>query len=60
MPLLIRLSEWRHCDVVMELSGDCEAFQMIAEAIAQNNPDLYCPTEPPNTHWSNWPYAPVV
>ena len=59
MPLLIRLYEWRHCDIE-EMPGDCEAFQMIADAIAHNDPGRYRPTEPPNTHWSNWPDAPVV
>ena len=60
MPLLVRLSEWRHCDVDMEMPGDCEAFQMIADAIARNDPGRYRPTQRPNTHWSNWPDAPVV
>jgi hypothetical protein len=60
MPLLIRLYEWRHCDVVTEMPSSCEAFQMIADAIVHNDPDRYRPTERPNTHWSNWPDAPVV
>jgi hypothetical protein len=60
MPLLIRLNEWRHCDVAMQVPGDCETFQMIADAIVQNDPSRYNPTQPPNTHWSNWPDAPMV
>jgi hypothetical protein len=60
MPLLVRFSEWLHCDWDMEMPGDCEAFQMIADAIAHNDPGRYRPTQRPNTHWSNWPDAPVV
>ncbi len=56
MPLLLRLDKWRHPDV-LELPADSESFQMIAEAIAHNDPSLYQPTVPPNTHWRNWPMA---
>lgn len=58
MPLLLRLDEWRHPDRDKdETPADSESFQMIADVIAHNDPSLYQPTEPPNTHWSNWPMA---
>lgn len=58
MPLLLRLDEWRHPDRDEgETPADSESFQMIADAIAANDPKLYQPTEPPNTHWRNWPMA---
>lgn len=61
MPLLLRLDEWRHPDRERgETPADSETFQMIAEAIAHNDPLLYQPTLPPNTHWSNYPIAGVV
>jgi uncharacterized protein DUF7003 len=60
MPLLLRLDEWRHPDRGSESPADLESFQMIADVIAHNDPSLYQPTEPPNTHWSNWPLAGVI
>jgi hypothetical protein len=59
MPLLLRLDEWRHPEINEE-PYQCESFQMIAEAIAHNDPSLYQPTELPNTHWSNWPMAGTI
>lgn len=32
-----------------------ETWPMIASVIAENNPLLYRPTLPPNTHWIHWP-----
>jgi hypothetical protein len=58
MTLFLRLDEWRHPDNEREEKPhDSESFQMIAEVIAANNPNLYCPTERPNTHWKDWPNA---
>ncbi len=59
MPLLVRLSEWRDYDR-LKTPADSETFPMIADAIFHDDPSLYNPTLPPNTHWSNWPDAPVV
>lgn len=59
MPLLLRLDEWRQPDI-LELPANSESFQMIADAIARNDPSLYQPTEPPNTHWRNWPMAGTI
>jgi hypothetical protein len=61
MPLLLRLHEWRHPDRDKgETPADSESFQMIADVIAHNDPSLYQPTVPPNTHWSNWPMAGMI
>ncbi len=61
MPLLLRLNEWLHPEgIEMETLGQSESFQMIAEVIANDDPSLYQPTLPPNTHWSNWPNAGIV
>lgn len=58
MPLLLRLDEWQHPDRDKgETPADSESFQMIADVITHNDPSLYQPTVPPNTHWSNWPMA---
>lgn len=61
MPLLLRLDEWRHPDATLrEGVADSESFRMIAEVIAKNDPSLYRPTVPPNTHWRNWPMAGTI
>lgn len=39
------------------LRGLCESLQLIAEALSANAPELYQPTEAPNTHWTNCPSA---
>ena len=58
MPLLLRLNEWQHPDRDKgETPAYSESFQMIAEVIARDDPWLYQPTQPPNTHWSNYPMA---
>lgn len=35
--------------------GSYETWQLIAKAIAANDPTLYKPTLEANTHWKNWP-----
>ena len=55
VPLVIRLDEWHHPDLVKgELPSKNEAFQMIADVLVFGDPALYKPSLPPNTHWSNW------
>jgi hypothetical protein len=61
MPLLLRLDEWYHVDDSNnERPSDSESYQLIAECIAKNDPSLYRPTVPPNTHWRNWPQAGII
>src|SRR5205823_2651741 len=56
LPLLLRLDEWRHPDLANdEWPSQTEAFRMIAAVLVHRDPKRYQPTEPPNTHWSNWP-----
>jgi hypothetical protein len=56
LPQIIRLDEWHHPDVADgERPSRTAAFRMIAEVLATGDPSCYRPTEPPNTHWSNWP-----
>jgi hypothetical protein len=55
LPLILRLDEWHHPDLARgEKPSDTECFQQIAEVLATGDPSRYRPTEPPNTHWSNW------
>lgn len=54
LPLFLRLTEWRH-PLVDEPPSQVETFSLLAEAIATGRPELYAPTQPSNTHWSNWP-----
>lgn len=55
LPLFLRLTEWRHPILPDEHPSQVETFPLLAEAIAAGRPELYAPTQPPNTHWSNWP-----
>ena len=55
LPLWMRLDEWFHPDLARnELPSKCETFQMLSNAIASGNKDVYRPTHEPNTHWQNW------
>jgi hypothetical protein len=55
---LLEVDEWDHPRLMEgELPSWCESFRLIAEALAKGDPDLYRPTEPANTHWSNWPLS---
>ncbi len=56
LPLAFHLDEWHHPDLVRgELPSESRTFQMLADAIVGDNPSHYEPTQPPNTHWRNWP-----
>lgn len=56
IPMILRLDEWHHPDLAgSELPGKSWTFQMIAEVLVSGEPSRYQPTQPPNTHWSNWP-----
>lgn len=55
VPLILRLDEWHHPDVVEgEQPSQNETFQMIADVLVSGNMTLYQPALPPNTHWKNW------
>jgi hypothetical protein len=56
LPELLVLDEWHHPDLVNEeLPSDTEAFRQLAQLVLAADRSLYSPSEPPNTHWSNWP-----
>jgi uncharacterized protein DUF7003 len=59
LPLWLRLDEWCHPNLEALAQeggvGGCETFQMLAEAISSGDKTIYRPTDPPNTHWQNWP-----
>ncbi|SFW34707.1 DUF7003 family protein [Chitinophaga sancti] len=56
LPLLLRLDEWCHPDLVEEeIPSKNETFRMIAALLETGDVSLYQPTKEPNNHWSNWP-----
>lgn len=56
LPLLLRLDDWYHPDVVCgEKPSENETFQLIGKVLAKRDASLYAPTKQPNTHWKNWP-----
>lgn len=53
---ILVLDEWHHPDLVSgERPSDTEAFRQLAQVAATADPTCYVPSEPANTHWSNWP-----
>lgn len=54
---IMQLEEWHHPNVVdsEERPSRSETFQQLAQVLATGDVDLYRPSQPPNTHWSNWP-----
>lgn len=57
IPQIMQIEEWHHPDVVddsVRPSGS-ETFQQLAVVLETGDTDLYQPSLPPNTHWSNWP-----
>ncbi len=54
---ILQLEEWHHPNVVDqdERPSGSETFQQIAKVLATGNVDFYHPSQPPNTHWRNWP-----
>jgi hypothetical protein len=56
LPQILQLEEWAHPDVSGEvLPSQSETFCQIADVLVTGDVSRYAPTEPPNTHWSNWP-----
>jgi hypothetical protein len=53
---VLQLEEWHHPNVVdNERPSGSETFQQLAQVLATGDVELYRPSRPPNTHWSNWP-----
>ncbi len=57
MEEILLLEEWHHPNVVddEERPSGSETFQQLAGVLATGDVGLYQPSQPPNTHWRNWP-----
>jgi hypothetical protein len=57
MEQILQLEEWNHPNVVddEERPSGSETFQQLARVLATGDVRLYQPSQPPNTHWRNWP-----
>lgn len=56
LPLWLRLEEWCHPDLAAGIKpSESKIFTTLAAAIESGDASQYRPTEPPNTHWRNWP-----
>jgi hypothetical protein len=57
MPQILQLEEWHHPNVVddTERPSRSQTFQQLAQVLATGDKRLYQPSQPPNTHWRNWP-----
>ena len=57
MEQILQLEEWHHPNVVddEERPSGSETFQQLARVLATGDVGLYRPSQPPNTHWRNWP-----
>lgn len=56
LPRILVLEEWNHPDVFDgALPSQSDTFLRIADVLVDGSPELYTATQPPNTHWSNWP-----
>jgi hypothetical protein len=57
MEQILQLDEWHHPNVAddQERPSGSETFQQLAQVLATGDVRLYRPSQPPNTHWQNWP-----
>jgi len=56
MTKVLQLEEWNHPDLVNEaLPSATECFVQLARVLETGDVEQYRPTQPPNTHWRNWP-----
>ena len=57
MVQILQLDEWHHPKTgdSEERPSRSETFQQLVQVLATGSTDLYRPSQPPNTHWSNWP-----
>lgn len=52
---ILQLEEWNHPDLAAgERTRDSATFRALAEVLVTGDVGHYAPTDPPNTHWSNW------
>jgi hypothetical protein len=57
MEQILQLEEWHHPNVVddNERPSKSETFQQLAHVLAAGDLGMYHPSQPPNSHWTNWP-----
>ena len=57
MSQILQLEDWHHPNVVEaeDRPSGSETFQQLAQVLASGDAGLYRPSQPPNTHWRNWP-----
>jgi len=57
LQLILALDDWHHPNVVEAecLPSTTATFRQFAQVLASGDRSDYVPSEPPNTHWSNWP-----
>lgn len=56
MKQLMMLDEWHHPNIVADdRPSRSQTFQHLARVLETGDVREYTPTEPPNTHWRNWP-----
>jgi hypothetical protein len=57
MTQILQLEEWHHPNVVDREArpSRSQTFQQLARVLATGITELYQPSQPPNTHWRNWP-----
>ena len=57
MEQILQLEEWHHPNVAYDEDrpSGSETFQQLARVLATGDLGLYRPSQPPNTHWRNWP-----
>lgn len=53
---ILQLDAWHHPDLAGdERPSGSKTFQQLAHALATGDVNVYRPSQPPNTHWRNWP-----
>ncbi|MFD1827565.1 DUF7003 family protein [Mumia zhuanghuii] len=55
LPRLLQLDEWHQPDLFEVPPSGAEVYRQLAEVLVTSDPRQYRPSEPPNTHWTNWP-----
>jgi hypothetical protein len=56
MNQILQLEEWKHPNLVEgEVPSQSETFQQLVQVLITGDCDRYRPSQPPNTHWKNWP-----
>jgi hypothetical protein len=57
MTQILQLEDWYHPNIVDndERPSNSETFRQLAQVLASGDPSHYRPSQPPNTHWRNWP-----